>query len=197
MRCASKRFGRKKSGMRVMQIVTATGLSWTSVRMALNLYEQGGMAALKPSVRGKKPGTGRSLSAEQEQTLQRIIYDKRPEQLKMDFALWSRPAVMQLIEREYDIKLPVHSVSKHLTRWGFTRQKPIKTRKQLSSALRPFENGRMKSIQRLSNAPKPKAPRFTGVMKPPWSIPMYAAAAMLQSAKRRWPMLLAVPARNS
>ena len=53
-----------KRGMRVMQIVTATGLSWPSVRMALNLYEQGGMAALKPPVRGKKPGSGRSLTAE-------------------------------------------------------------------------------------------------------------------------------------
>ena len=94
--------------------------------MALNLYEQGGIAALKPSVRGKKPGTGRSLSAEQEQALQRIICDKRPEQLKMDFALWSRPAVMQLIEREYGIKLHVRSVGKYLTRWGFTPQKPIK-----------------------------------------------------------------------
>ena len=115
-----------KSGMRVMQIVTATGLSWPSVRMALNLYEQGGMAALKPAVRGKKSGTGRSLSAEQEQALRRIICDKRPEQLKMDFALWSRPAVMQLIEREYGIKLHVRSVGKYLTRWGFTPQKPIK-----------------------------------------------------------------------
>lgn len=38
-----------KSGMRVMQIVTATGLSWPGVRMALKLYEQGGMAALKPA----------------------------------------------------------------------------------------------------------------------------------------------------
>jgi len=115
-----------RKGMPVMRIVTATGLSWPSVRSALDLYERGGMAALKPPVRGKKPGTGRSLTAEQEQNLQRIICDKRPEQMKMDFALWSRPAVMQLIEREYGIKLHVRSVGKYLTRWGFTPQKPIK-----------------------------------------------------------------------
>ena len=111
-----------RKGMPVMRIVTATGLSWPSVRSALDLYERGGMAALKPPVRGKKPGTGRSLTAEQEQNLQRIICDKRPEQMKMDFALWSRPAVMQLIEREYGIKLHVRSVGKYLTRWGFTPQ---------------------------------------------------------------------------
>ena len=115
-----------RKGMPVMRIVTATGLSWPSVRSALDLYERGGMAALKPPVRGKKPGTGRSLTANQEQNLQRIICDKRPEQMKMDFALWSRPAVMQLIEREYGIKLHVRSVGKYLSRRGFTPQKPIK-----------------------------------------------------------------------
>jgi len=66
------------------------------------------------------------LSAEQEQHIQRAIIDKRPEQLKMDFCLWSRAAVMQLIEQEYGIKLPVRTVGKYLSRWGFTPQKPIK-----------------------------------------------------------------------
>ncbi len=46
--------------------------------------------------------------------------------LKMDFALWSRAAVMQLIERECRVALHVRSVGKYLARWGFTPQKPIK-----------------------------------------------------------------------
>jgi transposase len=96
------------------------------VRATHDLHESGGMAALKPTVRGKKPGTGRSLNAEQEQAIHALICDKRPEQLKMDFALWSRAAVMQLIEREHGIKLHVRSVGKYLARWGFTPQKPIK-----------------------------------------------------------------------
>ena len=32
--------------------------------------------------------------------IQRLISDKRPEQLKLDFTLWTRAAVMLLIERE-------------------------------------------------------------------------------------------------
>ena len=44
----------------------------------------------------------------------------------MDFALWSRPAVMLLIEQEYDIKLSVRAVGNYLSRWGFTPQRPIK-----------------------------------------------------------------------
>lgn len=44
----------------------------------------------------------------------------------MDFALWNRAAVTQLIDQEYGIKLHVHSVGRYLARWGFTPQKPIK-----------------------------------------------------------------------
>jgi hypothetical protein len=44
----------------------------------------------------------------------------------MDFFLWSRAAVMQLIEQECGLKLGVRTVGKYLARWGFTPQKPIK-----------------------------------------------------------------------
>jgi transposase len=44
----------------------------------------------------------------------------------MDFALWTRAAVMLLIERECSIKLSVRAVGNYLQRWGFTPQKPIK-----------------------------------------------------------------------
>jgi transposase len=109
-----------------MKIAEQTGLSWAAVNAALRLYESGGAAALKPHVRGKKSGTGRCLTPDQEQAIQHTICDKRPEQLKMDFALWSRAAVTQLIEREYGIKLSIRGVGNYLARWGFTPQKPIK-----------------------------------------------------------------------
>jgi transposase len=115
-----------RKGVGVMKIVEQTGLSWSAVNAALRLYEAGGAAALKPDVRGKKPGSGRSLSEEQETRVRQIICDKRPEQLKMEFALWNRPAVMQLIERECGLKLSVRAVGNYLQRWGFTPQKPIK-----------------------------------------------------------------------
>lgn len=115
-----------RKGIGVMKIVEQTGLSWSAVDVALRLYESGGAAALKPDARGKKAGSGRSLTADQELAIQRTICDRRPEQMKMDFALWSRAAVMQLIEREHGIKLSVRAVGNYLARWGFTPQKPIK-----------------------------------------------------------------------
>lgn len=109
-----------------MRIVELSGLSYPTVRAAIDRYAEGGAAAIKPSRRGKRAGHGRSLNEEQEQRIQQIICDKRPEQLKMDFALWSRAAVMQLIERECGITLSVRGVGTYLARWGFTPQKPIK-----------------------------------------------------------------------
>ena len=115
-----------RKGYGVMRIVELSGLSYPTVRGVIDLYEQGGVVAIKPAFRGKRAGEGRSLTGEQEQRVRQVICDKRPEQLKMDFALWNRAAVMQLIERECGIKLSVRGVGNYLKRWGFTPQKPIK-----------------------------------------------------------------------
>jgi transposase len=115
-----------RKAMPVMQIVEHTGLSWSAVNAAIVAYLSKGAEGLKPGARGKKEGSGRTLSQEQERVVRQIICDKRPEQLKMEFALWNRAAVMQLIERECGIKLSVRGVGNYLKRWGFTPQKPIK-----------------------------------------------------------------------
>jgi transposase len=115
-----------KRGTKIMKLVEMTGLSYPAVRRTIDQYEQGGWAAIRPAERGREVGQARLLSADQEQAIQKIICEKRPEQLKMDFCLWSRAAVMQLIEQECQIKLLVRTVGKYLKRWGFTPQKPIK-----------------------------------------------------------------------
>ena len=109
-----------------MAIVELSGLSYPAVRLAIDRYTEGGTAALKPAGRGRMPGDGRRLSAEQEKAIRRITCDKRPEQLKMEFALWTRGAVMLFIEQEYGVKLSIRAVGDYLKRWGFTPQKPIK-----------------------------------------------------------------------
>jgi transposase len=115
-----------KRGIKVMELVQMSGLSYPAVRKVLDLFEQGGWAAIKPAARGRNKGDARLLTPEQEAHIQKTICDKRPEQLKMDFFLWSRAAVMQLIEQECGLKLGVRTVGKYLRRWGFTPQKPIK-----------------------------------------------------------------------
>jgi len=123
-----------KRGRTRTQIAQEVGLSYTAVSKTIARFESQGLAGLAPRTRGRRSGEDRALSAEQEQAVQRIICERRPEQLKMDFALWSRAAVMQWIEREYGIKLHVRSVGKYLARWGFTPQKPIKRADEQSPA---------------------------------------------------------------
>lgn len=109
-----------------MKIAELTGLSWGCVNTALTLYQAGGNAALKPRRRGRRTGSFRVLSVKQEKRVQQLICDKRPEQLKMAFALWTRGAVKQLIKQEFGFELSIRAVGDYLKRWGFTPQKPIK-----------------------------------------------------------------------
>jgi transposase len=142
-----------KQGTKVMQIVTMTGLSYPTVRSAIDLFEAGGWSAIRPAVRGRTRGDGRVLSQAQEDTIQRLIIDKRPEQLKMDFSLWSRAAVGQLIEQEFGIKLQVRSIGKYLTRWGFTPQKPIKRAyEQSPAAVQAWLEGEYPGIEQRARA---------------------------------------------
>lgn len=115
-----------KQGLNRNQIAKMCELSHTTVSKVIALYEQGGWPALKPSRRGRRTGQSRRLSEAQEIQAQKIICEKRPEQLKMAFALWSRAAVGQMIEQEFGVKLPVRTMGHYLKRWGFTPQKPIK-----------------------------------------------------------------------
>ena len=108
------------------QISRDVGLSYSATCKIIDRYEAEGMAALAPRTRGRRSGEKRALSAEQEAQICRTICDKRPEQLKMEFALWSRAAVRELIERDFKVSLHLRSVGKYLQRWGFTPQKPIK-----------------------------------------------------------------------
>ena len=75
-----------------------------------------GWPLLAPRTRGRRSGEDRVLTPPQEQAIQRTVCDKRPEQPKMEFALWSRAAVMRLIKREYGIEPHVRSVGKCLAR---------------------------------------------------------------------------------
>ncbi|MCS6763514.1 MAG: IS630 family transposase [Candidatus Protistobacter heckmanni] len=115
-----------RKGYGVMAIVELTGLSYPAARLAIDLYEEGSAAAMKPHPQARTPGEGRRLNADQEEAIRRTICDKRPEQLKMESALWTRGAVMLFIEQEYAVRLSIRAVGDYLKRWGFTPKKPIK-----------------------------------------------------------------------
>ena len=69
---------------------------------------------MKPKRCGCKKGASRTR--EQEKQVQKDICDKRPEQLKMDFALWTREAVLIYIREHFGIEMPVRTVGEYLKR---------------------------------------------------------------------------------
>lgn len=115
-----------KRGLNKKQIGRELGVSYPAVCTTIWNYERDGAASLKPKSAGRHVGSCRRLSEAQEALMRRLICEQRPEQLKMPFALWSRPAVLELIERECGVRLSVRAVGDYLARWGFTPQKPIK-----------------------------------------------------------------------
>ena len=109
-----------------MQIVERSGLGWSTVNAAINLYKVGGEAALMPAARGRKQGTGRTLTKEQEDELRKLIRVKRPWFYGLKDSLWSRDAVMRLMEQRFAVKLSVRGVDNYLTRWGIALKDPSK-----------------------------------------------------------------------
>ena len=90
------------------------------------LYKNGGFNALKGKKTGVKSEDKKLLNAQQEKEIQSMIIDKMPDQLKLDFALWTRKSVKELVEREFGVVLAINTMGDYLRKWGFTPQKPKK-----------------------------------------------------------------------
>ena len=115
-----------KQGMQIKKVAETVGVSAQAVSGWIKRYKAGGLSALNSKRRGPPTGQTRRLTQEQEKHLQKLIRDRAPDQLKLDYALWTRKAVMELIEQETGIAMPIRTVGEYLKRWGFTPQKPVK-----------------------------------------------------------------------
>jgi transposase len=74
-----------------------------------------------------RPATGRprSLKPRQEQQVFRWINGRDPRQYGLDFGLWTRSLVAELIEQKFHIRLGVTAVGALLAKLGLTPQKPL------------------------------------------------------------------------
>jgi transposase len=111
-------------GMSQVEATRVFGVSRGSIHNWLRAYESGGPAALQARKRGPKRSS--RLKGHQAATIVRLIEDRHPEQLHLPFALWTREAVGDLIRERFGIDLSVWTVGRHLKRWGFTPQKPLR-----------------------------------------------------------------------
>jgi transposase len=116
----------RKKGEQIKDIAETLEVTTRAVSGWIKKYKTGGSSSLKSRKRGPDKGTGKRLTTDQEKQIKRLIIDKTPDQLKMNYALWTRKAVMELIKQETGVDLPVRTVGDYLKRWDMTPQKPVK-----------------------------------------------------------------------
>jgi transposase len=75
---------------------------------------------------GRRVGTGRKLTPQQEAKVQHWICNRYPDQLRLPFALWTLRAVQELVRLRLGVQLPKSTTALYLSRWGFTSQRPVK-----------------------------------------------------------------------
>jgi len=114
---------RIEAGARVEDVATALGLSRSAVFGWMAAYREGGEQALRAK---PVPGRPRKLSGAQLRTLYTLIEGSDPRQYQLEFALWTRELVQQLIWAQFRVRLSVVSVGRRRRpRGGSARAAPV------------------------------------------------------------------------
>jgi transposase len=128
--------GLRESGLTYDAIAAQVGLTRTGVFKICRRFAEQGVVGFASQRRGPAPGTGGPLEVQQKAQVRALITQHTPDELGLPFALWSRAAVRQLIERHCGVRLAVRTIGTYLARWGFTAQKPLRRAYEQSKAVR-------------------------------------------------------------
>lgn len=120
-------FVMRREGFCVPDICRALGVARSTVyKWFKNAEKASEEHAIEGGQRGRPQGTRAKLTAQQEMLVRQWVISKNPKQMKFDFALWTRRAVMALIRRQFNIDLSIATVGVYLRSWGLTPQRPIR-----------------------------------------------------------------------
>jgi transposase len=140
-----------RAGHTQTEVSERFGVSLRAVQKWVERARHGGLAALKARARGRPQGT--QLTGRPANTITRLLRDQRPDQLKLPFYLWTREAVVQLIEQSCGVSVSVWTAGRYLKAWGFTPQKPVRPGLRARSAgSRPLVEERVPSDSSSSEA---------------------------------------------
>ena len=115
---------RVREGERPSEVIEAYGFNRTTIYKWINTAfgSRAGISALRST---KATGRPRSLTPAQERRVFRWINGRDPRQYGLDFGLWTRSVVAELIEKKFRVPLGVSAVGELLARLGLTPQKPL------------------------------------------------------------------------
>jgi transposase len=111
-------------GFTEAEVADLLGVCRETVNRWWSAYAHGGVDALPHERSGRPLGSGRFLSQEQADLIQRLLRTHSPEELGIPAPLWNRRAVRDLIRQQCHIALAVRTVGLYLRRWGFTAKRP-------------------------------------------------------------------------
>lgn len=113
---------RVREGEPPAEVIASYGFNRTTIYKWLQAAAQGGDQALAST-----PASGRppSLTPEQEQQVFSWVNGQDPRQYGLDFGLWTRAVVAELIEQKFGMKLGLTAIGKLLAKLGLTPQKPL------------------------------------------------------------------------
>jgi transposase len=115
---------RVREGEPPSSVVASYGFCRTTIYKWLRAASRPGIG-LKALRSTTAPGKPRTLTPRQEQQVFRWINGKDPRQYGLDFGLWTRAIVANLIERKFGVQLGQTAIGELLARLGLTPQKPL------------------------------------------------------------------------
>jgi transposase len=115
---------RVREGEPAAQVIAAYGFNRTTIYKWLRAARRRGLG-LKALRSTSATGRPRSLTPAQERQVFRWVNGRDPRQYGLDFGLWTRAVVAELIGKKFGIQLGVTAVGALLANLGLTPQKPL------------------------------------------------------------------------
>jgi transposase len=115
---------RVREGEAPSAVIGSYGFNRTTIYKWINAAKQPGVGTKALHAR-KAPGRPRTLTPKQEQQVLRWINGRDPRQYGLDFGLWTRAGVAELIAERFGVTLQVTAVGALLAKLGLIPQKPL------------------------------------------------------------------------
>ncbi len=111
-----------QSGKSPEDVAITFSIHRTAMYKWLALYRDGGWSALKSK---PTPGAKPKIDGKKMEWVFDTVTQKNPQQMKFEFALWTREMIQKLIKDKFQIKLSLKAVGRLLAQLGLTSQKPL------------------------------------------------------------------------
>jgi transposase len=143
---------RVREGESPADVIASYGFHRTTIYKWINAAVKAGTEALRST---RATGRPRSLTAMQEQQVFRWVNGRDPRQYGLDFGLWTRAVVAELIAQKFGIQLGLTAIGELLAKLGLTPQKPLQRAYQRDpEAIEKWQRERYPAIARQAREEK-------------------------------------------